>query len=100
MNEKEAREIIIKGQSFRLEKDVTMTLGQLLERSISVVQDFAKAEGYLEAIGKAESLARAIKDFKDRNNEQDTLSNCELLIRRLNTEEELYVAFAKWKEEK
>jgi len=65
MTEKEAREIIKQGQSFRLKKDETVNLGEILDRSIEIVQKYAGAEKYLEAIKKAEPLVKALDYYQN-----------------------------------
>ncbi len=65
MNEKEAREIIIRGQSIRLEKGEVVTLFDMLKRSITKVQEYAGAEKYLKATKKADILVASLRRIAD-----------------------------------
>lgn len=86
MREKEAREIIKRGQSWRLEKGETVTLEYVLEHSISIIQQWSGAEKYLEAMEKAEGLESVLEQLEWAGHDNDAHMNCCPLCGALNNE--------------
>ena len=60
MNQEKAKEIVIKGESFKLEKDKSYQLEEIISLSTAKWKEFHEAKGYLEAVKKTKGLVKAI----------------------------------------
>ncbi len=70
MNAKEAKEIFIKGNGFKLEKDSTVTIHRMVELSMDTAINFGMAKGYIAALEGPEvkALVEAFKNLMANEN--------------------------------
>ena len=64
------------------------------------ISQYWEAVGCIGAVEHANRLAKAIEEFKNRDDDQDTMHPMDLLSKRIDAEKKLYEALAKYEREK
>jgi len=86
MTKTEATQLYIKGESFKLEKDKSYTLEEIITLSTHKWRDFFEAKGYLSAIKKGEDLVEVIREehnpyMSDRIHDVSHCKTCRALTK-------------------
>ncbi len=83
MNQEKAKEIVIKGESFKLEKDKSYQLEEIISLSTAKWKEFHEAKGYLKAVEKFRGGMEAIGHILsfegchcDEDKESKDMSSC------------------------
>ena len=69
MNKEKAKEIVIKGESFKLEKDKSYQLEEIISLSTAKWKEFHEAKCYLKTVEKFRGVVDSLNKFIEAGNE-------------------------------